>query len=125
MAAKKTDAEAEAVEMELEASVEIPVEATVETPVGEEVIQPFGDEKPGQFAYIGPSIPRGLLIKYAVFTGTRAEIEKYLSPVLEKYPKVSKLLVSVERLPESRKKAETPGNAYYKFYTELQAEFNS
>lgn len=78
-----------------------------------------------QFVYIGPSVPRGKLQKYAIFTGTRKEVEAYLADVMEKYPKIKSLIVPVEELAESREKAEKPGNAFNRYYVELASEFKA
>ena len=53
-------------------------------------------------AYIGPSLPAGLLKTNKILIGTREEIDKELAAVLEKYPIVGKMLVPVEKLAEKK-----------------------
>lgn len=55
-------------------------------------------------AYIGPSLPAGLLKTNKILIGTREEINKELAAVLEKYPLVGKMLVPVEKLAEKKER---------------------
>jgi hypothetical protein len=82
-------------------------------------------DAPKQFVYIGPSVPRGKLMKNAIFTGARKEVENYLADVLEQYPKIKSLIVPIEELAESREKAEKPGNAINRYCVELASEFKA
>lgn len=70
-------------------------------------------------AYIGPSLPAGLLKTNKILIGTREEINKELAAVLEKYPLVGKMLVPVEKLAEKKGKAATAGNILNKYYTDI------
>lgn len=70
-------------------------------------------------AYIGPSLPAGLLKTNKIMIGTREEILKELAVVLEKYPLVEKMLVPVEKLAEKKGKAATAGNILNKYYTDI------
>lgn len=70
-------------------------------------------------AYIGPSLPAGLLKTNKILIGTREEIDKELAAVLEKYPLVGKMLVPVEKLAEKKGKAATAGNILNKYYTDI------
>ena len=70
-------------------------------------------------AYIGPSLPAGLLKTNKILIGTREEINKELAAVLEKYPLVGKMLVPVEKLAEKKDKAATAGNILNKYYTDI------
>ena len=70
-------------------------------------------------AYIGPSLPAGLLKTNKILIGTREEIDKELAAVLEKYPLVGKMLVPVEKLAEKKDKAATAGNILNKYYTDI------
>ena len=70
-------------------------------------------------AYIGPSLPAGLLKTNKIMIGTREEIMKELAAVLEKYPLVEKMLVPVEKLAEKKGKAATAGNILNKYYTDI------
>jgi hypothetical protein len=99
--------------------------AGVTDTVAQENAAQTATDAPKQFVYIGPSVPRGKLMKNAIFTGTREEIEKYLADVLEKYPKIKNLIVPVEELAESREKVSKPGNAINRYYVELASEFKA
>ena len=70
-------------------------------------------------AYIGPSLPAGLLKTNKIMIGTREEIMKELAGVLEKYPLVEKMLVPVEKLAEKKDKAATAGNILNKYYSDI------
>ena len=70
-------------------------------------------------AYIGPSLPAGLLKTNKILIGTREEIDKELAAVLEKYPLVGKMLVPVEKLAEKKDRAATAGNILNKYYTDI------
>ena len=70
-------------------------------------------------AYIGPSLPAGLLKTNKIMIGTREEIKKELAAVLEKYPLVEKMLVPVEKLAEKKNRAATAGNILNKYYTDI------
>lgn len=86
-----------------------------------------GEEKqqePGEIvtlAYIGPSLPAGLLKTNKILIGTKEEIEKELAAVLEKYPLVKKMLVPVEKLAEKKDRAATAGNILNKYYTDISS----
>ena len=81
-----------------------------------------GEKKEGEtvtLAYIGPSLPAGLLKTNKIMIGTREEIKKELAAVLEKYPLVEKMLVPVEKLAEKKNRAATAGNILNKYYTDI------
>lgn len=82
-----------------------------------------GGKKEGRetvtLAYIGPSLPAGLLKSNKIMIGTREEIKKELSGVLEKYPLVERLLVPVEKLAEKKDRAATAGNILNKYYNDV------
>lgn len=82
-----------------------------------------GGKKEGRetvtLAYIGPSLPAGLLKSNKIMIGTREEIKKELSGVLEKYPLVERLLVPVEKLAEKKDRAATAGNILNKYYNDI------
>lgn len=75
------------------------------------------------FVYIGPSVPNGSLARNSIFSGEIGKIEKHLSSVLEKYPKVKNLIVPISQLAAASKEIEKTGNALYRYYEELVAEF--
>ncbi len=78
-----------------------------------------GDKETVTLAYIGPSLPAGLLKTNKILIGTPEEIKKELAGVLEKYPLVEKMLVPVEKLAEKKSRAATAGNILNKYYTDI------
>lgn len=80
--------------------------------------------EPGFFVYLGPSI-RGVIQTATIFTGTREEVEEFLAGPIERYPRIKRLLVSGETLPEDRVKVKTPGNGLYAAYVKLVSELNN
>ena len=81
-------------------------------------------QEPGFFVYLGPSI-RGVIQTATIFTGTREEVEETLAGPIERYPRIKRLLVSGETLPEDRVKVKTPGNGLYAAYVKLVSELNN
>lgn len=69
--------------------------------------------------YIGPSLPHAALKANSIFDGTREEIKEHLKPVLDKFPLVEKLLVTVDGLAEKKDKVQTSGNILNKYYSDL------
>ena len=82
---------------------------------------PVQSKDKGFFVYLGPNI-RGVIQNATVFTGTRAEVEEFLAGPIERYPRIKRLLVSGDTLPEDRVKVKTPGNGLYNAYEKLLAE---
>lgn len=78
----------------------------------------------GFFVYLGPSI-RGVIQTATVFTGSRDEVEEFLAGPIERYPRIKRLLVSGETLPEDRVNVKTPGNGLYAAYMKLVSELNN
>ena len=78
----------------------------------------------GFFVYLGPSI-RGVIQTATIFTGSREEVEEFLAGPIERYPRISRLLVSGDTLPEDRVKVKTPGNGLYAAYMKLISELNN
>jgi len=72
-----------------------------------------------KLAYIGPTLPAGMLKCNRIFIGTRKEIRKELEAVLEKYPLVEKMLVPASQMGEKKDKAKTAGNILHKYYADL------
>ena len=81
-------------------------------------------QEPGFFVYLGPSI-RGVIQTATIFTGTREEVEEFLAGPIERYPRIKRLLVSGETLPEDRVKVKTPGNGLNAAYVKLVSELNN
>jgi hypothetical protein len=71
--------------------------------------------------YIGPNLPKAMLQCNKIFEGTKEEIKKELSFILEKFPLVEKMLVSTTELAEKKDKVKTTGNVYNKYYSDLKA----
>lgn len=78
----------------------------------------------GFFVYLGPSI-RGVIQTASVFTGSREEVEEILAGPIERYPRIKRLLVSGDTLPDDRINVKTPGNGLYNAYTRLVSELNN
>lgn len=74
---------------------------------------------PKHFVYVGPSLPGGKLKSNAVLCGSIEEIKTHYKDVLEEYPQVNNLIISVEKLGESKEKVKSPGNFLYKNYGEI------
>jgi hypothetical protein len=84
--------------------------ATTDTATTEEVVKVI---------YIGPTLPAGQLKCNSVFEGTTEEIKKSLETVVAKYPSIEKLLVPIGELADKKIKVKTPGNIFYKYYTDI------
>lgn len=116
---KKATAAAEGAENE---------KAVNNTPKGEKAVSGANNEATGgkedggetvTLAYIGPSLPAGLLKTNKIMIGTKEEIRKELAGVLEKYPLVGKMLVPVDKLAEKKDRAKTAGNILNKYYNDI------
>lgn len=70
--------------------------------------------------YLGPTIV-GALQCGTVFLGTKDEVVKRLSDVLEKYPLAKSLIVTGENVARDRVKVKTPGNILYVNYHKMIA----
>ena len=71
------------------------------------------------FAYVGPSLPGGVLKQNAILTGSFAKIKAYLADALEKYPQAEKLIFPVEKMGEQLKRVKTAGNITNKYFNDL------
>ena len=76
-------------------------------------------EQAGTFVYIGPNLPNGLLKMGSVFKGTRSEVLKHLEHVTAKYPEAAQLVVSSDKLAESKVRLQNGGNLLASNYTKL------
>lgn len=81
---------------------------------------PNGD---GVYIYLGPTI-KGVINNAAIFRGTRANILTRLSDVIEKYPKVERLLIADTDVVEARKKISTGINSLSTAYKALMVGNN-
>lgn len=75
------------------------------------------------FIYIGPSAPNGSLLRNAIFSGEREQIEASLSGVIERFPKVKNLIVPISELATAKNEIGQTGKALNRYYEELIAEF--
>lgn len=77
----------------------------------------------GFCAYLGPSI-RGVVQNGTIYEGTRETVLSFLSDQIEKYPRIAKLIIPGDELPEAREKIKSKGNYLYeenrRFVAELQ-----
>ena len=78
-------------------------------------------EQTGTFVYIGPNLPNGLLKMGSVFKGTRSEVLKHLENVTAKYPEAAQLVVSSDKLAESKVRLQNGGNLLASNYAKLVA----
>ena len=74
-------------------------------------------------AYIGPSV-RGVVQNGTIYEGTRNSVLNALAAQINKYPRIAKLIIPGDELPEARVKIKTKGNYLFeenrKFVAELQ-----
>lgn len=78
-----------------------------------------GESEKKTLIYIGPTVKGGALKTNAALTGTREEIRGYLKGILEAIPQVERLLVSVDRLAESKGRVQEKGTLLNKYYNEI------
>lgn len=103
---------------------------TVETDTAEEVTEnkteavetANTEPKKVKVIYIGPALPMAQLKTNRVLEGTEEEIKKELAQIIEKYPLVERMLVSVDDLAEKKEKVKTAGNILNKYYYEIVSE---
>lgn len=110
MATKKVDQENTTVQEETKTQVPVVEQATEQA-----------EKEITKVIYVGPTLPRGKLKCNTIYEGTKTEINKELEKVLEEYPLVSKMLVPIEKLAETKYKVRTAGNIMNKYYTDLQS----
>lgn len=79
-------------------------------------------EKSHYMAYVGPSIPGGVLSYGKILYGTDTSIREYLAPVLECYPKVEGLLVPMDNMAWAMKDVKNPKKLMYHRAQELASE---
>ncbi len=82
---------------------------------------PVAVEKDNVYVYIGPSI-RGMIISGSIWRGTKKQVLSLLSDVVEKYPRVERLIVPSDTLAEARKKVKIEGNSLSNAYRNLFSE---
>lgn len=81
-------------------------------------------EKPVSYCvYIGPSI-RGVIQSGTVYQGTRKQVEKKLVRAIERFPLISKLIVTDRTFVQDRKKVKEPGNLLNRYFRKLAGNLN-
>ena len=73
------------------------------------------------FAYVGPSLPGGMLKNNTILNGTHEQITEYYKEAVEQFPSVGRLFVPVARLAESREKLLRGGNLISRHFQEVAA----
>ena len=69
-------------------------------------------QKPGKAgfcAYLGPSI-RGVVQNGTIYDGTPESVRLQLAPAIAKYPRIEKLIIAGDELPQAREMLKTKGN---------------
>lgn len=94
-------------------------ETTVEVKRGQQ------DEKPSYRAYVGPTIPGGLLTTGKILYGTEAATNAYLDPVLKKYPTAKQLIVPMKELEKGMRDVKNPKKLLYHTAQKLIAEMKN
>ena len=107
--AKATTASATAAEKDAE-KVQAVENTTTEEKATETANKQEGTVK---LIYIGPNLPKAMLQCNKIFEGTKEEIKKELSFILEKFPLVEKMLVPTTELAEKKDKVKTTGTVSY------------
>ncbi len=73
------------------------------------------------FIYIGPTIRAGALKTNAMMIGTKDEVKNYLGDILEDIPQAERLLVTADRLADSKKRVKEKGTLLNKYYNEVSS----
>ena len=86
---------------------------------------PPPDRKAPTYAYVGPSLPGGLLKANSILKGSLEEIKAYYGALLEGFPEIKyasleKLIVPLARLAKSRENINKPGNIMRKYYSDIE-----
>ncbi len=97
-------------------SIEKTRKSTVENPVKTVENQ---TEKAGIFVYVGPTI-RGVIQNGRVFNDTKSGIISGLSPFLETYPEIPKLIVKDHYIITVKNKIKESGNGFAKAFEALK-----
>lgn len=113
---------AEIIELIEDAAPEETGEDTTEAEAPEETGEDTTEDKPGYQAYVGPSLPGGLLPYGKILYGTRASIAEYLRPVLERYPKIQSLMVPIEDMNRAMQDVKDQKKLLYHLAQEIEAE---
>jgi hypothetical protein len=73
------------------------------------------------YTYLGPTV-RGMIYHGSFYTGTRAEVEKQLSTVIAKYPRIKDFIIADSDLATERVKIKTEGTWSNKIYKDLVSQ---
>lgn len=117
---------------EQESGTEEPQESSAEEPQDNEkqentaeVEQVQQGEKPYYCAYVGPTIPGGLLTPGKILFGTKSATDAYLAPVLEKYPTAKQLIVPMKELEKGMRDVKNPKKLLYHTAQKLMKEMKN
>ena len=119
MAVKKSSAAKEAAKPEpMPVKMEIRAEENVDTGVPDEELNKHIGELASFCVYIGPSI-RGVIQSGTIYGKSLEETKAFLTPAIEKYPLIGKLISTDKTIAEDRIKVKTAGNLLNVYYTKL------
>lgn len=99
-------------------------ETLKETPKEKKKTQKISNNEAKPYCYIGPNIPGGALKQNSIMIGTKEGIKEKYKEEIEKYPQVERLIVSVEKLQESKEKINITGNIINKYYQDIISSIN-
>lgn len=127
MAKKKTETVAAEEPMKVDAAgvvepVAVAAAVTAEPAAAEAGPEKGKEEDVLKLVYIGPSIPRSGLRHAQVLEGTKEQIDKFLSALLERYPEIPHMLVAPDKLSDALKKTQQKGNILHKYYQDMAAK---
>ena len=85
--------------------------------------EPPSGEKP-IYVYAGPTLPNGLLKRYATLRGSLEEIKEYYKSLFEPYPeldcsKIERLMIPLPKFPKIKHEAEEPGTLYHNYCNDV------
>lgn len=119
MAVKKSSAAKTAAKNETVESKPTDIELVRQDDETNDAGVPENGSEPASFCvYIGPSI-RGVIQSGTIYSGSLEETLKFLSPAIEKYPLIAKLISTDKTIAEDRVKVKTAGNLLNVYYKKL------
>lgn len=119
MAVKKSSAAKTAAKNETVESKPADIELARQDDETNDAGVPENAREPASFCvYIGPSI-RGVIQSGTIYSGSLEETLKFLSPAIEKYPLIAKLISTDKTIAEDRVKVKTAGNLLNVYYKKL------
>lgn len=119
MAVKKSSAAKTAAKNEMVESKPADIELARQDDETNDAGVPENVREPASFCvYIGPSI-RGVIQSGTIYSGSLEETLKFLSPAIEKYPLIAKLISTDKTIAEDRVKVKTAGNLLNVYYKKL------